>query len=325
MRVVVISTFVLLFGVNAFADSWPKSGELNIVYTNDMEGSVDTCGCATDPGGGAARRINWYKKNSLAPLNTLYINGGNTLFTSTDYMDYEVKYLKYGAQVMADSMKMMNLDAYTPGEKDFKMGVGFFESVSKKLPVVITNSESGKFKKEIIVNKGGYKIGILGVISQSSLPKEISLALSIKDVATSLKESISRLKKNVDIIILISHTDDKEFQTIVKNSKDVDIILSSGVNEQLTNPLIEHNSVFIRMLPSGDSIGLLRYLHKKNGKKVDRGYQDLVAKNSSSANDADSTFENRIDFLGKDYDGKNILSSKAKKYEELRKTSLLFY
>ncbi|MCX6113462.1 MAG: hypothetical protein NTY22_09340 [Proteobacteria bacterium] len=303
MRIIAVSIFTFMLSMNTFADFGIKNGELNVVYTNDLEGSVDTCGCATDPGGGSVRQINWYKKNNLSPLNTIYINGGNTLFTSTDYMDYEVKYLKYGAQVIADSMSMMNIDAYTPGEKDFEMGLDFFISVSKKLPVLITNSDSGKFKKDIIVNKGGYKIGILGVISEKSLSKELVSALSIKDSISSLKNAVSKLKKDVDIIILIAHTGNTEFKTIIKNSKDIDIVLSTGVNEELTRPLIENNSIFIRMLPGGDSIGLLKYMHKKNAKKTDL------------------ELDNKIDFLGKIYDGKNALSTKVKKYEALSKTS----
>jgi len=321
MRIVITSVFAFLLSMNGFADSWPKSGEINIVYTNDMEGTVNTCGCAIDPGGGAARRINWYKKNILSPLNTVYINGGNTLFTSTDYMDYEVKYLKYGAQVMADSMNMMNIDAYTPGEKDFKMGVDFFMTISKKLPVLITNSDSDKFKKEIIINKAGYKIGILGLISEKSLSKELVSDLLIKDSIDSLKDAVSTLKKKVDLIILITYTNDKEFRTIIKNSKGIDIILSSGINEQLTSPVIENNSVTVRMLPSGDSIGNLKYTHKKDAQKVDLEYKDVLSSSEQNLEQIVSTFQNKIDFLGKAYDGKNTLDAKVKKYEALRKTS----
>ena len=319
MRVVITSMFTFLLSMNGFADYGIKNGELNIVYTNDMEGTVNTCGCAIDPGGGIVRRINWYKKNTLSPLNTVYINGGNTLFTSTDYMDYEVKYLKYGAQVMADSMSIMNIDAYTPGEKDFKLGLDFFMTISKKLPVLITNSDSDKFKKEIIINKAGYTIGLLGIISEKSLSKELASALSIKEAVGSLKDAISKLKKKVDIIILIAYSDDKEFKTIINNSKGVDIILSSGVNEQLTSPLIENNSISIRMLPSGDSIGLLKYTHKKDGKKTELEYKDILS--SDNTEETFSMFQNRIDFLGKMYDGKNALNAKVKKYEALRKIS----
>ena len=351
MRFITISIFVSLLCINAFGAKPTKGGNINIIYTNDVEGSVDTCGCAMDPGGGAVRRVNWYKMNSLSPLDTVYINGGNTLFTHTDYMDYEVKYLKAGAQILADSMSMMNIDAYTPGEQDLKLGLDFFLSASKNLPVLITNSGNDKFKKEIIINKGGLKIGIIGILSEKLLSKELATALDIKDAVASLKTELPKLKKETDLVILIVHTDDNEIKAILKNTRGIDVILSTGVNEELTRPMIANNSIVVRTLPGGDSIGLLKYEHKNGAKKVDVGFnnsmmakseqieliiktidnkktisnlekeksklEDLVVK----ADDSSSKFESKIDFLGKMYAGKNGLDARVKKYEALRKTS----
>ena len=185
----------------------------------------------------------------------------------------------------------------------------------------ITGGEPLLFKKEIIINKAGYKIGILGLISEKSLSKELVSDLLIKDSIDSLKDAVSTLKKKVDLIILITYTNDKEFRTIIKNSKGIDIILSSGINEQLTSPVIENNSVTVRMLPSGDSIGNLKYTHKKDAQKVDLEYKDVLSSSEQNLEQIVSTFQNKIDFLGKAYDGKNTLDAKVKKYEALRKTS----
>lgn len=349
-----IITFLLglTFYCNLSAEVEQKTNkELNIIYTNDIEGSVDTCGCATDPGGGAERRLNWYKKHNLSPIDAIYINGGNTLFPSSNYMDYETKYLKAGAKIIADSMNKMNIDAYTPGEQDFKMGIDFFLSTTKELPVVLTNSGHDKFTKELIVYKEGYKIGIIGILSDKVITKEIQTALSIKDPVKTLKESISGLRDKVDIIILILRSNEQDLPLITKNIKGVDFILSSGINEELTSPKIKDNSVIIRTLIGGDSIGLLKYQHINNAKKIDIGNNnflitktgelDLIMKtldNKDSiasiknekekikklivnTDEKSSKFENRIDFLGKVYSGKNSLSQAIKKYEVLRKNS----
>ncbi|MEI6092689.1 MAG: hypothetical protein WCQ47_03285 [bacterium] len=352
MYLVVTFLLVLFTCVNASADVDKKiNKELNIIYTNDIEGSVDTCGCATDPGGGAVRRINWYKKNNLFPTDTLYINGGNTLFAATNYMDYEIKYLKAGAQILADSMTKMNIDAFTPGEQDFKMGLDFFLSTTKKLPIVLTNSGYDRFLKELIIDKAGYKIGIIGILSDKVLTKETVAALSIKDPIAILKDTIPNLKKKVDIIVLILRSNEEELPSILKNANGVDIILSAGINEELTSPSIKDNSVMIRTLIGGDSIGLLKYKNIRDGKKVDIGNNNsLMAKageldlimntieNKESINtiksekekinelivkadENSSKLENRIDFLGKVYSGKNSLSQAIKKYEVLRKNS----
>lgn len=127
--------------------------ELNIVYTNDLEGTVNTCGCATDPGGGAVRRVNWFNSLKLDPNNTVYINAGSTLFSDLASLPHEDKKERFGAQIMAESLKMMNISAYTPGVSDFKKGLPTFNTLSKSLPLVLTNSDDNKYKKNIELKK----------------------------------------------------------------------------------------------------------------------------------------------------------------------------
>jgi len=255
---------------------------LNLIYTNDMEGSVATCGCAVDPGGGIVRRINWYQQNNFSPTDTIYINAGSTLFPGSDSMDYEAEYLKLGASIMTESLTSMNIDAYTPGAYDLKMGKDFFKSTTKKLPVLITNAKEKGFLKEVKIIRAGRNIKIFGIVT------------GIKDLATTdaveaLKKLTSKKDKK-DYFILLADTNMQQLTKILKKITNIDVVLSSSIEEQLTTPLQVGKTTVLRLLKGGDSIGL----YKK---------------------------ENNVVFLGSSYNKDNEFTDRIKKYEGLQNTA----
>ena len=324
--------------------------KINLIYSNDLEGTVDTCGCGQDPGGGVLRRLNWYKKNKFSKLNALYLNVGNTLFNPSPYMDYEVKYMNYGAKTIAYSMKLMNITAYTPGEQDFKMGIASFIKLTKNIPVLISNSTDDSFKKEITLSLAGQKIAIIGLVDPALFKDELSKKLKLTDPIKELKSAVKKLRKDNDIIICNVYTEQKMLDSLTK-IKGVDIFVSSSINEELTRPQIVNNAIVLRVFKGGDSIGLLSYEHKKNSKKIDLSNNNYiiaklaqidVIKNTVSDKDTlkklnrekkklekikvevrnkDSKFENSIEYLGGIYASKNELSARVKKYEALQKSA----
>jgi 2',3'-cyclic-nucleotide 2'-phosphodiesterase (5'-nucleotidase family) len=327
-----------------------KTQKINLIYSNDLEGTVDTCGCGVDPGGGVVRRYNWYKSNKFSTSNALYLNVGNTLFTSSGYMDYELKYMNYGAETLAHSMKLMNISAYTPGEEDFKLGLDTFIKITKNLPVLITNSTHNEFKKEISLTLAGQKIAIIGLVEPALFGDDLSKELKLTDPIKELKSAIKKLKKDHDLIICNVYTEQKLLDSLSK-IKGVDIFVSSRINEELAKPQLVNNAIILRVFKGGDSIGLLSYENKKNAKKIDVANNNYITaklaqieimtnsmtdkevikkleeekksleKMKVKVTDKDSKFENLIDYLGGAYASKNELSARLKKYEALQRSA----
>lgn len=275
------------------------NANLNIIYTNDMEGSVTTCGCATDPGGGVERRINWLKKQKLDTANTLYINAGNTLFSDLPTLPNEEKAETEGASLLNESMKLMKLDATVPGRSDFKKGLGVFNTASKGLPIVISNSDDPKFKKSIKLKKSGTEVLILGFIQPDLVDHKLMLELKLNDVEKALKDELKKIsKKEKPFTIVLLYANETGLKSAVKKAKGVDLVLSAGIQEELPHAMNMDGVNVIRLLNGGDSIGLLKVKKESSGKY---------------------SYQNMIRFLGPDYTGRNTLSSRIKKYEKLKK------
>ena len=274
-----LTLFILTVGINFTIRA---EQNLNIIYTNDMEGSVATCGCAVDPGGGVVRRINWYQQNNFSPTDTIYVNTGSTLFSESAFMDYETEYLKLGASIMVDSLISMNIDAYTPGEYDLKMGKDFFRSTTSKLPVLITNAKEKGFLKEVKITRAGRNVKIFGIVTGV---KELPTI----DAVTALKKLTTKKDKK-DYFILLADTNMKNLNKILKSIPNIDVVVSSSIQEQLTKPLQIGNTTVLRLLQAGDSIGLF-------------------------------TKENQVVYLGRSYNKDNEFTDRIKKYEGLQNTA----
>jgi 2',3'-cyclic-nucleotide 2'-phosphodiesterase (5'-nucleotidase family) len=215
-------------------------------------------------------------------VDTIYINSGLTLFPGSAFMDYEAESLKTGAAIMTDAMAAMNIDAYTPGVSDLKMGSDVFKTTTKKLPVLITNSNSKDFLKEIKIKRAGINIKIFGVTTEAK-------GLSTYDPVKALKKYTAKKSKN-ELFVLLADTDKKTLTTILKNIRNIDVVLSSSIEEQLTKPLKIGNTLVIRVLKGGDSIGLLKK-------------------------------ENEVVFLGHAYSKDNEFTDRIKKYEGLQQAA----
>ncbi len=282
---------LLLSIIMSFVINLSANTELNIVYTNDLEGTVNTCGCATDPGGGTVRRVNWFNSLKLDPKNTVYINAGSTLFSDLASLPHEDKKERFGAQIMAESLKMMNISAYTPGSSDFKKGLATFNTLSKSLPLVLTNSDDNKHKKNIELKKANKKILVLGVVQMDKIDPAIMLELKLNDPVKALKAELKKIdKKEKPYTILLLYSNEELLKNITKQVKGIDLVLSAGIKEELPLAQKQNNSNVIRLLNGGDSIGLI---------KID-------------------SLKNKITFLGSEFEKPNKLSSKIKKYERMK-------
>jgi 2',3'-cyclic-nucleotide 2'-phosphodiesterase (5'-nucleotidase family) len=267
---------------------------LSIIYTNNLEGYVNTCGCAVNPGGGVKRRLNWFKKTNPSPDTTLYLDSGDTLSSVDSFMDYEKDKANMAADIILKHFKLMNIDAFTPGEKDLALDL---ETLVKtyKTPLLISNSGKKGLNKAIKIVRAGYKIGILGVLSPE-LAKSKSLKLG--PIIPSLKKILPELKKSSDIIILLAHCGEDELKKISKEIKGIDIILSAHIQEQLTEPGKVNNTLILRMLNGGDSIGMLDFNKNKKGR---------------------IEYKNNVFFLGSEYNQDNeLIANDIQKYEKLQ-------
>ena len=108
---------------------------------------------------------------------TLVLDGGDLFWKTGVIPESRLSQQRVKAQLQAEAYALAGLDALVPGEGDLALGADFFAQVvqAHSLPVVAANLVCGdqSFQPTTVVEKGGWRFGILGVVEGAYLGCEV--------------------------------------------------------------------------------------------------------------------------------------------------------
>ncbi|KAG5672735.1 hypothetical protein PVAND_002836 [Polypedilum vanderplanki] len=250
MKFILCSTIFILY-----IGSWIISSEsaavikknenlfpLSIIHVNDIhakfdETNVDSTSCKEKLGqvciGGFARVMTMVKKlkaeREAQNKNPIFLNIGDN-FVGTLW--YEL----FGWNITSTFLNILPADATTLGNHEFDRGVPevvhFLEHLIS--PVVVANLDdkdepdmANKYKKSIIIERAGRKIGLIGALVVATLEISSPGNLKILDEIESVKQEAARLKRedDVDIIIVLSHCGLVIDREMAQSGDEIDIIV----------------------------------------------------------------------------------------------------
>ncbi len=100
---------------------------LTLVYTADLAGWLEPCGCSADQRGGLARAATALARIRKENPDTIFVAGGDLLFGGPIDPERRAQELS-AARTLAEVLKGMGLAASWPGERDRAAGVAFQKS-----------------------------------------------------------------------------------------------------------------------------------------------------------------------------------------------------
>uniref|UniRef100_A0A182M997 Apyrase n=1 Tax=Anopheles culicifacies TaxID=139723 RepID=A0A182M997_9DIPT len=212
---------------------------LTIIHLNDFharfeETNTVSTRCKPDDGerciGGYARVVARVKalQQEYADRNPIYLNAGDS-FQGT------IWYTLLRWNVTSYFLNMLPADAMTLGNHEFDHGVEglvpFLEAI--RSPMLVANIDDreeptlqGLYQKSIVLERGGRKIGIVGVIHHATDTLSMTDRVRFLDEVESINREVSALKqRDVDIIVVLSHCGFTIDQHIAQECPEVDVIV----------------------------------------------------------------------------------------------------
>ena len=197
----------LTFSPQARSELIPK---VPIVYSSNVDGEIEPCGCRENPTGGINRRYNALKTKITGDF--LSVDSGDLFYKSAPIPDFLLAQWNYQAEVLVDAYNSFGVEVFTPGDLDFAAGTeqllklkarAKFKFISSN---IFTKDEKPLFDTHIILKKNGKKIGIFAVIDEKfwdtlPMPKD----LHAKDHIEVAKQIVKKLKSESDIVIALTH------------------------------------------------------------------------------------------------------------------------
>ncbi len=241
-----------MISMNSFGLFAPKRAKkLVILHTNDMHSRIEPFPIdhPKHPGlGGMARRAALINKIREEEENVLLLDSGD-IFQGTPYFN------QYGGELEFKLMSKMGYDAATMGNHDFDNGLDGFDKMLPfaDFPFVCSNYDfsntqlSGKTKENLVLNKGGVKIGILGlgVELNGLVDKRNFEDTQYLDPIEKANHHAKLLKedKSCDLVICLSHLG-YEYESskisdvsLAPKTDHIDLILGGHTHTLLEKPV----------------------------------------------------------------------------------------
>jgi hypothetical protein len=249
-------------GSLAQAAQKPDLNSLIIIYGFDLNGKLETCGCAIKMLGGLPKRatvINTYR----AKNNLLLLEGGHLFPEVNDFEKFKLK-------ILVEILNEMKYDGVGLGALDLRLGVketkGLFAQA--KFPIITTNIfvrgqgnrlvnpatlnadtknvdgslSSAEVLKEalgqsrddlfygipaLIVKRGNLKVAILSVVDHLIVPDGVKDVLVVDPILT-LNAVMKRIGNDADALVLMIDGQPQIVQRVVDTFPQFTVYLSGG-------------------------------------------------------------------------------------------------
>jgi len=206
------------------------SASVAIIFSSDMLGKIRSCGCAVEDMGGLGRWATYTEKVRAGSREVLVLDAG-------DAFSLDLSFTKKEAELTMESFNLIGVDVFTPGETEFIFGLPFLKAAAENaefemIAANIVDPSTGLpvFGKQytVITLKDGLRIAITGVLDEKiKFPAYIDRsAFRVEPVELTLREVVPLMKRDADVLILLSHMGLDRTRDLLARVKDFDIVVT---------------------------------------------------------------------------------------------------
>ena len=249
------------------------NGKFTIIYSNNIAGYTQICGCRT-PMGGLSRRATILNDLRKETKNLMVLDAGALIYPKQIiYHPWDFS-LRTIAQLINDVVNEMGVDAVNVTRVDLANGPDSLLAMDKLysgdwLSANIAWKDSGElvFKPDRIYNVGNLRVGVFGFSDQKSAGNDIfreSDAIFALDPAETVRKEVAKLKKESDFIVALTFMDIDKVKRLISEIPGVNVVIASHTHERHADsvhipPVLVNNTIIVRTSDGGRVMGRLDF------------------------------------------------------------------
>jgi 2',3'-cyclic-nucleotide 2'-phosphodiesterase (5'-nucleotidase family) len=199
----------------------PRGKVLALVYTSNVDGEYEHCGCPVHPLGGLGRRASEVDRIRAESDGVISVDAGDLFLPAPPEPGAEpargrppaASELERRARLLAAGYARLGVTAFTPGERDLALGVPLLRRVldEAKVPVVSANLADARgrllFVPDRLVDVAGVKVGIFGVTATSPPdPSWPAAAITARDPGEAARAEVASLRaRGARVVVALVH------------------------------------------------------------------------------------------------------------------------
>lgn len=231
---------------------------VKVIYSANVDGEMEPCGCRSNPTGGINRRWRFLKQFGLG--TSLSIDSGDLFYQSVPAPPFLSKQWNYQARVLLRAYNSFGVEVMTPGELDFANGLDQLESLMldakfKMISANLYRKSTGKllFSPSVVLNKGGKRVALFGIIDETlQLPPEVEA----RDHLAAAQKMVSELRTKADVVVALTHQGLEKDIELAKAVPGIDAIFGAHTQSFLIEPTRVGDTLIFQPSFRGQHIGL---------------------------------------------------------------------
>jgi 2',3'-cyclic-nucleotide 2'-phosphodiesterase (5'-nucleotidase family) len=210
-----------------------------LLYTGDVVGYLEDCGCKRNPAGGLARRA-WV----VDQIGERFPGVSRVLFDSGNFSDNPSPQGDTKTAALLQAMERLGYEVVNVGERDIRMGYDDFlrRTAGSKLRFISANlvdreTQKPVFPPHAVVEAAGpspdrkIRIGVIGVLRYNPLFLKSGPAgsnLVIAPPAERVQQEVAALEKqDVDLVVLLAALHQHDAVEIARTASGIDLVFGA--------------------------------------------------------------------------------------------------
>lgn len=246
---------------------------LTVWLTADIRGRLVPCGCFSGQLGGLTRIA-----TLIGPPDTqgtLRLDAGDALEGPEDYHRIELGYI-YKA------FAKMGYDAANLGHREARLSATELRSLAAQSSVPLlsanlldTATGAALLKTHIITKRGAWRIGIVGVMDEST--ESLGTGLRVEKMSTAIGQLLPSLKRDADFLVLLAFTNKDRLHALAKEFPEFTLVLGGKVSEPSQQLVHEGKTAVFHVTNESKALGRLALtLDRLGGANVTTGDVQLI-------------------------------------------------
>lgn len=280
MKKLLLALASLLF-ISSCSDKKAEEGDLTILFTTDVHGMVLPYNFLTNSEASVSMAQVYTCIEELKSNNENYILLDAGDLGEGQPSTYYYNFVEKGKEhVLGKTINFLGYDALGIGENEIQFGEDIYKRAMPhwyKAPIVCANvyeMATGEtiFKPYTIINKGGFKVAVLGLTSPEIYNRLSPITMGtivFDDLDKAAKYWVNAIKNDEepDLIVGLLHTNANDAKLLIQEVEGLDLVLCGqdhiGVIDYANDPSFKKVSI-LQPLPRCQELGKAKIHFKRN-------------------------------------------------------------
>lgn len=238
-----------------------KKSDFVILFSNDVLGELENCGCDDAQLGGLPRKAKVISITKKEDREYLSLDAGNLFFRKPPLNEIERKEFLLKSEYILRAYNQMGCDGLNIGEADFILGLDALIDLRKKanFPFISSNildknTGAPVFQPVVFREISGLRVGILGLCPGS---EKVDHSVLVDDPVAAVKKMVEKIRNQCDFIIVLSSLGLELDKVLAKQAPRINLIISGKADRLLTEAVIEGNTMIVQAYRRGQYLGRL--------------------------------------------------------------------